>query len=245
MNIFTLQMSVNIWIAQSSTDLIPQAPRPPLQGLCCNSSSPKWKVQTLFFNISKSSDGNIDNDRYVMSYIIEKVEMYLECVSFSKFYSHRANLLFVLLEALQGWALTDWELKAAHKVISLMSFKPKTKLSRSWEARTRPSPIHWKFEELLAQKNCINSEMWKVENNIKSEGEKTVKQNLDLFIQCLTDGHLHHYDWQITILWVHCTSLQSALVKPIRHSPHNALAIAPTFCLLTNLAGQLDYHISR
>ena len=126
MNIFTLQMSVNIWIAQSSTDLIPQAPRPPLQGLCCNSSPPKWKVQTLFFNISKSSDGNIHNDRYVMSYIIEKVEMYLECVSFSKFYSHRTNLLFVLLKALQEWALTE-------------SLRPRTKSSAWWVLSQRPS----------------------------------------------------------------------------------------------------------
>ena len=168
--------------------------------------------------------------------------MYLECVSFSKFYSHRTNLLFVLLEALQEWALTE-------------SLRPRTKSSAWWVLSQRPScpeaekleglrPFSKNLKSYLCKK-AINSQMWIVENNIKSEGKKTVKQNLDSFIKCLTDGHLHHYDWQITILWVHCTSLQSALVKPIRHSPHNALAIAPTFCLLTNLAGQLDYHISR
>ena len=48
--------------------------------------------------------------------IIERVEMYLECVSFSKFYSHQTNLLFVLLKALQEWALTE-------------SLRPRTKSS--------------------------------------------------------------------------------------------------------------------
>ena len=52
--------------------------------------------------------------------------MYLECVSFSKFYSHRTNLLFVLLEALQEWALTE-------------SLRPRTKSSAWWVWSQRPS----------------------------------------------------------------------------------------------------------
>ena len=84
------------------------------------------RFKHFFFNISKSSDGNINNDRYVMSYIIEKVEMYLECVSFSKFYSHRTNLLFVFLKALQEWALTE-------------SLRPRTKSSAWWVLSQRPS----------------------------------------------------------------------------------------------------------
>ena len=47
---------------------------------------------------------------------IGKVEIYLECVSFSKFYSHRTNLLFVLLKALQEWAMAE-------------SLRPRTKSS--------------------------------------------------------------------------------------------------------------------
>ena len=119
MNIFTLQMSVNIWIAQSSTDLISQAPRSPLQGLCCNSALPHRNEWFKHF-FSTSQNHLMETLIYMLCLeIIEKVEMYLGCLSFSKFYSHRTNLLFVLLEALQEWALTE-------------SLGPRTKSSAWW-----------------------------------------------------------------------------------------------------------------